>query len=959
MVLGARHCAAVAVCGGDVARFNLNDVQSPTYVSQPDSPQLSSPGDMPKTCFVIDAFAHIYQFFYAIKGLTGPDGEPVNAVYGFARMIEMILERYRPDYLAVAFDGPGELARHQVYEQYKANRPPMPEPLERQLPLITELLDAHEIPRLTSPGHEADDVLAAVAARAAQEDIDTVIVTTDKDAEQLIGPRTRVLHIRKSGEEMLDDRALKERKGIEPRQVVDLMSLTGDSTDNVPGVPGIGPKTALELIRRFDTVRNLYEHLDQVPRDSIRKKLKEHRDAVETAERLVRLNPDVPIDLDLARCRAGTADRAKIHAFYRALGFGSLIREAPPVQRARQSGLFGQDQEPPPAPHATLDTIRTVETDYSVVTDADGLARLVEELARQDAFAFDLETTSLQPRDARIVGIALSWRPRQAVYVATDGPPGAPLCPLEAAIEALRPLLEAERPAKLGQNLKYDITVLRNHDVRVAGLRCDAMVASYLLDPGSRGHGLDALARRHLNYETVKIAELIGEGRNAITMDRVPVDRAAPYACEDADVALQLCRLLSERLDREDLGDLMARIEMPLIPVLADMEWVGIRVAADQLAAISAQIAQELAALERRIHGHAGHEFNVNSPRQLSRVLFEELGLPARGGRRTTGHSTASDVLETLRDRHPIADCVLRYRELAKLKSTYADALVGMVSPKTGRVHTSFNQTVTATGRLSSSDPNLQNIPVRTPLGRRIRQAFIAGADDMSLLSADYSQVELRVLAHCSGDPALRRAFEEDRDIHRFVAAQVNDVAEQDVTDAMRQQAKAVNFGIIYGLSAYGLSNQIGLPVPEAERFIRSYFDRYPMVRRFIGATIDRARRDGFVRTLAGRRRRVEGINASGAARSAAERIAVNTVIQGSAADMIKLAMIDIHGGLPAVSARARMCLQIHDELVFEVPHAERDAVGRFVTERMRNALPLDVPVKVSLAVGRNWAEAK
>jgi DNA polymerase-1 len=913
---------------------------------------------MPKTFFVIDAFAHIYQFFYAIKGLTGPDGEPVNAVYGFARMIETIRQRYDPDYLAIAFDGPGELARHQVYEDYKANRPPMPEALQRQIPLIKEMLEAQSVPQLASPGHEADDVLAAVADRAAQQDVDTVIVTTDKDAEQLIGPRTRVLHVRKNGEEMLDAEALKELKGIQPWQVVELMALAGDSTDNVPGVPGIGPKTALALIQQFGSVRNLYEHLDEVDRESVRQKLTDHRDAVEMSARLVRLDPGVPLDFDLDRCRAGQADRARVESFYRALGFGSLIREERrPAPEARQAGLFGEEEAAPPE---SPDTIETVEHDYSTVTDLAALERLAKELGRQEAVAFDLETTSLEPRNARIVGFAFSWRPQQAVYVATEGPGGASVCPVDEVIRALKPLLEADRPAKLGQNLKYDMAVLRNHDVHVAGLQCDAMVASYLLDPGRKGHGLDALARRHLNYETVKIEELIGHGREQITMDQVPVRKVSPYACEDADVALQLCRMLSERLEQEDLRDLMARIEMPLVPVLADMEWVGVRVDPEQLRAISTEFAEQLGALERDIYRHAGHEFNVNSPQQLSRVLFEELGLTApRGGRRTTGHSTASDVLEALRDEHPIADCVLRYRELSKLKSTYADALVGMVNPKTGRVHTSFNQTVTATGRLSSSDPNLQNIPVRMPLGRRIRRAFTAGADDMSLLSADYSQVELRVLAHCSADPALRRAFEEDRDIHRFVAAQVNGVPEEDVTDRMRQQAKAVNFGIIYGLSAYGLSKQIGVPVPEAERFIRSYFERYPKVREFIGKTVARARRDGFVRTLAGRRRRVEGINASGAARSAAERIAVNTVIQGTAADMIKLAMIAIHQGLPAVSERARMCIQIHDELVFEVPDSDLDAVGRFVTERMGAALDLDVPLKVSLAVGKNWADAK
>jgi DNA polymerase-1 len=486
------------------------------------------------------------------------------------------------------------------------------------------------------------------------------------------------------------------------------------------------------------------------------------------------------------------------------------------------------------------------------------------------------------------------------------------------------------------------------------------MVASYLLRPSARSHNLDALARRHLNYATVKIEELIGKPGRQVTMDKVPVEKVARYSCEDADVAFQLCQLLTTELEDNGLWELFERLELPLVPVLADMEWTGVKVDADQLRAISAEFAAKLQDLEKRVFQVAGREFNVNSPQQVSRVLFEEMGLPApRGGRRTTGFSTAGGVLEALKHDYEIADLLLQHRELDKLKSTYADALLTLANPGTGRVHTSFNQTVTATGRLSSSDPNLQNIPVRTPLGRRIRRAFVAGAEGFSLLSADYSQVELRMVAHHSSDPALRRAFEQDRDIHRVVAAQVNGVAEDAVTDTMRQQAKAVNFGIIYGLSAYGLSRQIGMAEREAARFIDGYFERYPKVKEFIGRTIEQARRDGCVRTLAGRRRTIEGLNASGATRKAAERIAVNTVIQGSAADLIKLAMIEIHRGLPAVSGRARMLIQIHDELVFEAPDEELDQVARFVADRMSGALRLDVPLKVAVAVGKNWADAK
>ena len=904
---------------------------------------------MPEQLFAIDAYAHIYQFFYAIKGLTGPDGEPVNALYGFARMVQKLRDEYKPDYLLVALDGPGKPERCDLYEPYKADRPPMPYPLQRQVPLIKQFLDVEDIPHPMMVGQEADDILATTAERAAADGIDTVIVTTDKDAEQLISDHTRVLHLHKNREIMLDPEALKEQKGIEPWQVVEVMSLAGDTTDNIPGVPGIGPKTAQKLIRQFGNVDNLYKNIDQVSGEKTRQNLLEHREDVEMARKLVVLRRDLPLDLDWEECRDRTADPEAVDRFYRAVGFQSLRKSnpAPPTQ-----GALFEAREPA--------TIESSDKDYSTVTTLDGLRELVETLLKQDRLAVDLETTSLRPRRARIVGLSFSWRPNQGVYVATGGPAGAEVCPVEEALNVLRPVLEGQKPRKLGQNLKYDMGVLKNHGIQLAGLACDAMVASYLLKPASRSHGLDALSRLYLNYRPVKIEELIGSGRDQISMDRVPVEKVSPYACEDADLALQLCDLLTDRLKEQDLWSLFVELELPLVPVLTDMEWRGIAVDTERLAGLSEEFAEKLEGLEAQIHEEAGEEFNVNSPQQLSTVMFEKMGLPPpRGAKRTTGYSTAHDVLDDLKADHPIARHVLQYRELSKLKSTYADALLDLVNPRTGRVHASFNQTITATGRLSSSDPNLQNIPVRTALGRRIRSAFVPGGEDMSLLSADYSQVELRVMAHCSGDPALSSAFHEGRDIHRFVAAQINDVPEDEVTDLMRQQAKAVNFGIIYGLSPYGLSNQIDVPVEEAEQFIQAYFERYPRVKEFIGRTVDGARRKGYVQTLAGRRRTIEGIRGTGASRSAAERIAVNTVIQGSAADLMKRAMIHIHGELPGVCPRAAMLLQIHDELVFEAPDQEMDEVRRFVKRKMEGALELDVPLAVDAAVGKNWAEAK
>lgn len=908
---------------------------------------------MAEKLFAIDAFCHIYQFYYAIKGLTGPDGEPVNAVYGFARMLQKLETEYSPDYLVVAFDGPGKPERAEVFEDYKANRKPMPEALERQIPLIEELLEVHNVPRLSAENQEADDVLATLATRAAEHGLHTVIVTTDKDAEQLISERVSVLHLHKDRQEMLDPEALEQKKGVRPDQVVEAMALSGDTSDNIPGVPGIGPKTAFDLIRRYGSVDGVYEHLEEISGPKTRERLAEHRDDVRLARELVTLDRDVALQIEWGECRLGGARPEQIRRFYRALGFHSLIEQDPdPAPTAAQASLFPAASEP-------LADREALAKDYRAVTELDDLRSVAREMSHQQLIAVDLETTSLQPRKAHIVGFAFSWAPDQAVYVPVRAPGGGH-CSEQQALAVLRPLLEGASPAKTGQNLKYDIAVLKGVGIELGGLAGDAMVASYLLSPADRSHGLDALARRHLNYDTVKIDTLIGSGADQTTMDRVPIERVTPYACEDADVALQLSERLTRELREEDLHELFTELELPLIPVLAAMEWRGIRVDTDHLRTMSEQFERQLTSLEQSIWQEAGKEFNVNSPQQLSAVMFEDMGLPVPRGRRTqTGYSTASDVLEGLKGEHRVAELVLQYRELSKLKSTYADALLQMVNPDTGRVHCSFNQTVTATGRLSSSDPNLQNIPVRTPLGRRIRAAFVPGEQDMSLLSADYSQVELRIVAHCSGDPALRRAFAEDRDIHCFVAAQVHGVPEDEVTPAMRQQAKAVNFGIIYGQTPYGLSRALGIPTGEAEQFIAGYFERYPKVREFIGQTIDRARQFGYVKTLAGRKRRIEGIRSRGASRSAAERIAVNTVIQGSAADLIKRAMIRIHRELPQVSPRAAMLLQIHDELVFEVPDAKLETVREFVAASMTEALKIDVPLKVDTADGKNWAETK
>lgn len=916
---------------------------------------------MPEQFFLIDAHAHIYQAFYAIKGLTGPDGAPVNAVYGFARLLRKIMRDYDPDYLAVAFDPEGEVFRHEIYDEYKATRKPMPEALQQQIPVIKEMLKAWTIPVLMRDNYEADDVLCAAAQDAAEEGIEAVIVTTDKDVEQVINDKISVLHLHKNREELLDEEGLEEKKGIEPWQMVEMMALAGDNSDNIPGVYRVGPKTAAKLIQQFGSVDKLYENLDQVSGDALRERLSENRDKVELSRELVTINTDFGLDVDFEQCEVQNGNTPELVKFFRALGFESLIEDDDPTPasaQARTTMNQGQLFEPGTGP--TTKEYDRNEAAYSTLRSLEDVRALADTLREKAPFAIDLETTSLDPHHADIVGIAFSWQPGQGVYVATGGPDGEEVCPVEKTLELLGPIIEDPDVGKIGQNLKYDMLVLKGYGVELEGIVNDTMIASYLLNPSERTHGLDDLAQRHLNYKNISITEILGKGKNQKTMDQVPVQRVSPYACEDTDIALQLSRVLKKQLEENELLDVFREMELPLIPVLARMEWHGIKIDQDHLRRVSREFDDELKKLEQKIYSEAGTEFNVNSPQQLSDVLFDHLGLPTpRGKKTTTGYSTARDVLEKLAGDHPIARYMLKYRKLSKLKSTYADALLEIVDSSTSRLHTSFNQTGTATGRLSSKDPNLQNIPVRTAMGRRIRKAFVPSEGGMLILGADYSQVELRVLAHCSGDETLRGAFQDGRDIHRFVAAQINDVPEEEVTSEMRDRAKAVNFGIVYGQTPYGLSGQLGISVPEARTFIERYFERYPRVREFIGQTVDRARKNGFVRTLSGRRRRITGIRGSGTVRSAAERVAVNSVIQGTAADMIKMAMITIDRELPGVSQRSALLVQIHDELLFEVPESDLEPVREFVVNEMKSAMDLSVPIEVDVASGTNWEEAK
>ncbi len=907
--------------------------------SPPASPErLPAPTSLAgETVWVVDANSLIFQVFHAIPEMTSPRGEPVSAVYGFTRDMLYLLEQKKPDYLFIAFDGPERTFRHEKYEAYKATRSEIPVDLAPQFEPIRRLLSALNLPVLACESYEADDLLATLAHQVNELGGDCYLVTGDKDARQLITERVKVYNIRR--DQVYDAAALKEDWGVRPEQVVDFQSLVGDSVDNVPGVPLIGPKIAREYLQQYDTLDNLLQHAEELPKGKRRDNLINLRDQALLSRELVRLERHVPIEIDWNDARVSGVNSAALTELFNELGFHSFAQK------------FAQ------LPQRKTKTEWAAE--YNCIDSPERLAWLVEQLSGQAAISLDTETTHIHPRFAEIVGYSFAWNEGEAYYVPVKTPSGESHLDPAATLEALRPVLEDTTVAKVGQNLKYDMIVLRSAGVCMAGARFDSMVASYLLDAGERNHGLDELAMRYLDHNTIKISELIGTGRNQKRMDEVPVDIITPYAAEDADVALRLRRPLAERLNEAELVKLFDELEMPLVEVLVELEYNGIKIDCDVLARLSGEYGEVLARVEREIYELAGRKFNIGSPKQLAEVLFEEHKLPILK-RTKTGGSTDADVLEDLARLHPLPAKIIEYRTYAKLKSTYVDALPQLVHPQTGRVHASFNQVVAATGRLSSHDPNLQNIPVRSQRGREIRAAFLPGYKGWKLLAADYSQIELRVLAHFSGDPTLCASFHNDEDIHARVASEVYGVPLEAVTSDMRRSAKAVNFGVIYGQSPFGLAKSLNIDKSDAAEFIDAYFKRYPGVDRFLTQILEACPKTGYVSTILGRRRAIRGIRrVTSRQRNLPERTAINTVIQGSAADLIKLAMINTYRRLRREHRTARMLLQIHDELVFEVPPDELEPVSRLVVEEMSSVMELAVPLKVDLKMGDNWADCQ
>ena len=900
--------------------------------------------------YLVDGSAFAFRSFYAIRELTDSRGHPVNAVYGVSRMLLKLLREQDPSHIAVIFDAPGKTFRNEMYPEYKANRAAVPEALIAQMPLLEELVSTFPIVMIREPGIEADDVMGTLTRLTVQQGMDVVLVTGDKDMLQLVSDKVRVYDPNKGKQgTWLGPEEVMERFGVPPERVVDALGLMGDSADNVPGVPGIGPKTARTLLEKYKTIEGIYEHLDELTPKQ-RERFEQARDLAFLSRELVTIRTDIDLAIKPEDCRRQPVNVQGLSELFSRFEFHSLLAELPGNQELN------------------TETLR-----YRVILTEDELDVAIEEMRSAGIFSLDTETTSVDPMRAKLVGISLSCREQTGYYIPvghtarelldekeTDEYPCDAQLPLDTVLKKLRPLLEDDRIGKVGHNIKYDLIVLNRNGVSLKGIVFDTMVASYLTDPSRLRHNLDDVSLHLLNRKLIPISELIGKGSKSITFDKVPIRDAYKYACEDADIAWRLRQVLASMLAERGLEDLFKQLELPLIEVLAQMEQNGIAIDAALFEELKQEIAEKLATLEKKIYETAGESFQINSPKQLQHILFDKLGLkPIR--KTKTGYSTDMEVLGQLSIQHPLPAMVLEYRGLEKLRNTYVEALPRMVHPETKRIHTSFNQAVTATGRLSSSEPNLQNIPIRTEIGRRIRQGFVPGDDDsrdgMRLIAADYSQIELRILAHLSGDPAMREAFEKGADIHQDTAARIFGVFPEMVTPEMRRQAKAVNFGVVYGISPFGLARNVGISQREASHFIDEYFKQFPRIKAWITETVERAKQQGYVTTLMNRRRYIEGLDsANSQVRRAAERVAINTPVQGSAADIIKVAMVQLHPLLQEYGAR--MLLQVHDELVVEVPVAAANTVAELMREKMKNAVTLDVPLRVDIGIGKNWAEA-
>ncbi|MBN1369263.1 MAG: DNA polymerase I [Dehalococcoidaceae bacterium] len=905
-----------------------------------------------KLMVVFDGNALVHRAYHAIPELTTKGGEVVNAVYGFTSMFLKVLKDIGPEYCAVAFDRKAPTFRHQMFDDYKANRPPTPPDLVTQIEKTRELVRAFNIPLFEMDGYEADDMLGALSCRAEEAGVETVIVTGDADAMQLVRPGVKVLYSKFSGNStatvLYDEAEVENKFGVKPALVADYKALVGDTSDNFPGVPGIGPVKAVKLINDFGSVDQIYQNLERVQPEKLRTLLAASEEVARQGKILATIVNDVPLAFNLEDCRLSHYDRTRVVELFQQLEFSSLLGKLPPSEALPPSG---EETETEPQAQVTH-----VACTYSTINTPQALETLVKNMKAAGSFAFDAETTGLDLEKSPVVGFSFAAKPGDGAYIPMGHIGWEQAKQLEAAdvAAALKPLMENPLIAKTAHNAKFDLQAMRGMGIEVAGLNFDTMIAAYLL--GEKALGLKELAFNRLGVEMTSIKELIGSGKGQINMSQVEVSQAVQYACADADMTCRLREIFASELKQKQLYKLFEEVEMPLLPVLAGMEQAGILLDTRLLDGLSHRLAQRLIELEASIYENTGHRFNINSPRQLGQVLFDDLQLS--GGKKTkSGYSTDASVLDTLKGTHPVVDLIVEFRTLAKLKTTYVDALPGMVNPRTGRLHTSFNQTRTTTGRLSSSDPNLQNIPVRGDLGREIRQAFIA-PEGTRLLSGDYSQIDLRVLAHLSRDQVLMETFKRDEDVHTATAVQLFGVKPAEATADMRRLAKTVNFGVIYGMSGYGLEQATELNRQEAEQFITTYFARYPGVKQYLEETKRLAASQGYVQTVLGRRRMIPEItSANRNIREAAERMAINMPVQGTSADIIKVAMINLDREISRRNLKSRMLLQVHDELIFEVPEAEIETMICLVPDLMSRAIELAVPVKVDIKIGKNWGD--
>src|SRR6056297_255234 len=911
--------------------------------------------------FLLDAYALIYRSYFAfIKNpRVNSKGMNTSAAFGFMNVLTELLNKENPDHVAVVFDVSAPTFRHEMYKEYKANREEMPEELRSNIPYIRDLIKAMNIPIIEQKGYEADDVIGTLAKSAEKEGFEVYMVTPDKDFAQLVSKKIFMYKPARAGNvaEIIGVEEVKEKFRVrEPGQVIDVMALWGDSSDNIPGAPGIGEKTAKKLIGQYGSVEELYAHIDEL-KGKQKEKLIENKDQVMLSKKLVTINTEVPIEQDYSDLERKEINEEALEKIFNELEFRNLKKRLMPDRAAQndtQGSLF--DMSETKVETDDFENIQTVETDYKLIITKKETEEFAELLSQQTAFCFDTETTSAEPLKANLVGMSFSWKKGSAYYVSIKGNE----LKENEIVNLFKPILEDDSKNIIAQNAKYDMLVMRQFDIYLGHNLFDTMIAHYLIQP-ELPHNIDSIAERYLNYKKVTTESLIGKkGKGQMSMGQLNPEKVKDYACEDADITWQLKPLLEKQLKDFKLDRLFNEVEMPLVHVLADMEYYGVTIDSNALKNIAAQLRNELIALEQKIHEYAGMEFNIASPKQLGEVLFEKLKITDKPKRtKTKQYATGEDVLEKLADKHEIVPAILEFRGLSKLLNTYVEALPKLVNDKTGRIHTSYNQAVTRTGRLSSTNPNLQNIPIRDEKGKIIRKAFIPRDDEHVLLAADYSQIELRIMAHLSHDEAMLESFKNDEDIHLSTAAKLFKLKPEDVTREQRGQAKGVNFGIIYGISAFGLSQNTGMSNKDAKQLIDNYFETYPNVKAFMDKSIATAREKGYAETLMGRKRFLPDINSNNrTVRSAAERNAINAPIQGSSADMIKVAMVRINRALKEKQLKSRMIMQVHDEVIVDTHKNEVDEVKSIVLEAMKNAISLKVKMKVDLNTGNDWLEA-